>query len=757
MKRFEFFNKQQSVVGDSNTDTTQIYSHLAQILETFTRKGFLDTYTDDDYGFSIHKPDSDIFSIGSSGADYLTISSSSGTIFGIDAVGNPLIINTNNVYQTTDTTQNAGNVNVPLTGGSKPYTNYVWLVYRETSLKETGSSRTDYDGGTHYPIKNHGYEWYITTNASYIHAAGLLIGAVTVNADNSHTYDFTNRLIAGIRDTAIKVKIPAASADYTAAYEAGDDKTLNEHISAIGSGTISEVNPHGLKPADIDAFDGVDLQTNRNFVNGIIPNANNNYAPLEAKIYNSGVTHYVYYTLTTPAWVPKFMWNSVVYAVSTLTPTATIDGFTAAYVSFTAESAGWYLIKITKSSSAFILTKSTALSNPGSIRETVGDSDIWLGWVYWNGTTLTRNEDTAAANGDSILSSISYSFLDKAALSKEPTEFDMISQNLIPNASGEYSTAYNKYLKDPEIIMSQYLGSGSPQKASIKLTVNTNGVFRQLRFKQNFKRAQGGDTKKYTLSFKYIGATGVSARITFGGKTYYLPKTTVEGLYYYLALSSNEDDVVFEFNTVLTASVYINSLQLYQGHCPTKNYVESMIPTNKIIFDNEQNLFVNGEVAPIETRIEKIDLNGILQKLPFADIAIKTGGAASTQFANFASEAKNLEMWFVRVGMTKPGTYSNKSGYTYSHTYSWGASPSYKFVWGNFNVVGNLGVMYQAPDSADYAGRGALPLTINDITATSLQLQLQFWSTNELDGVYASKIKFPAVLAVEGIMIMQRV
>jgi hypothetical protein len=752
MKTVKFFNKLQNSVNLQNIAANQINNNLKSFINSFTRSGFLTGYSESDYGFTISQPTFTMGAqpVGTLNPDYLNISITNGNVFGINSNGDPLIININEMYQTLDSTQDGGNINIPLSANTKPYTNYIYIIYRQTLDKSQPA--IDYDGNTNYPINNHGYYIYVSTSSTYTNSAGLYCGSVTVNADLSQTYNYSNVLITGVRDNAVKIQVPISDRTFTQSYNAGDNKTLRDHIAAIGTnsttGGITASNPHGVSASDIGALDGSKLNSSNQFKNGFIvaPNSTGLQLPFGAQVYTS--SNYVYLSEGGDGIVSNysgFMYNGIQHYINEIVNTFQISGLNKAYISFTnSDSQGWYLIYLAPGSvlNTFQLYKISM--NPGNTRPN-GDSNIWLGFIYWNGSALCLNETNIASNGNYILPTISYAWIDQSSINKEPSNFDMISQNLISNDPTLYDLPDNgKYTRTSGIISTNIDTIGNVNW--LQLYLSGSGSWEQFSLYTNQKLSLGTNaTNFYTVSFNYIGNVNTSVKVIIGGQTYYLPSISTSGSYYFM-INGFIDSINFQIKTS-TANAYIllNNIQIYQGINPTLNYIEPQTYTNEIVFDSNQSKYnVSGTLQNIETRIDKINLDNILQLLPLINTQIFTSGILGTTFTNWSTNIKNLELWFIRIVAPRVDTSSTSGYYNASITFGTNFAPVSA-------ILNRVGSIYQAGVSGD--NRNSFQeFYVSNVTSSTITFNALINSTD--NGAYG---QFASSIALTGIMIMQKI
>jgi hypothetical protein len=591
----------------------------------------------------------------------------------------------------------------------------------------------------------------------------LYCGSVTVNADSSQTYNYSNVSIAGIRDTAIKIQVPGTSRPYIpTVYQSGTNTTLRDHISAIGTnsitGGITVNNPHGTSAADIGAMDGNKLNSSNQFKNGFIiaPNSTILQLPFGATIYTP--TNSIYLSRGNDGIVNAFsgfMYSGVQHYINEITPIDSTGRFS--YVSFTgSDSQGWYLIYLVPGSVANTFQLYKMSKNPGTSRQN-GDMNIWLGFIYWNGTALCLNENNIGSTGNYILPAISYAWIDKSSINKEPSNFDMISQNLISNDPALYDITNNgKYTKTSGIASINMMNIGNVNWLGIKQSGSGNWETFSISTNQKLSLGNSGSNPLsfYTVSFNYMGNINASVKVVVGGQTYYLPSIITSGFYSFM-VNGFVDSINFQIEASLPATIYLNNIQIYQGTNPTLNYIEPQTYTNEVIFDSTQSQYnVGGTLQKVETRIDKMNLDNILQLLCITNPYIVTAGIAPTDgaFNNYGGgiNLNNLQLWIVRGAIAKPMYVQANTSTTYETTITWGSQ--YRLVYSTFNYANNLG-------NFAYSGNGGQLISnirsaeVTNVQINSLQLDFRFY----YNGDSTAYGNFPTNLDFQGIMIMQKI
>ncbi len=155
------------------------------------------------------------------------------------------------------TPHSTGSLNVPLTINSM---NYIWIDYLAV-IDESVFTLQKATNGKQFYKQTSGYNLTVTTVNTPPTAASLALGTVDLTGFgvvSGSTISTATRPISLIRENRIKIKTPLANlSDATTVYGYNEEHTLDEHIKAVGTGTITPTNPHGTSPDDI----GIDVET----------------------------------------------------------------------------------------------------------------------------------------------------------------------------------------------------------------------------------------------------------------------------------------------------------------------------------------------------------------------------------------------------------------------------------------------------------------------------------------------------------------
>lgn len=212
---------------------------------------------------------------------------------------------TSNLTHTTDdgsgfpvnTPRSTGSFNIPL---SANFYNHIWIAYLET---------TDDSVFTLHKIKNtkqfykrtDGYQILVTTTVSSTPVNPdptryVLVG--TINLSGANTAIAPNISIAGrshYRATKLRVGIETNNVGITdrpAEYATGNmSLSLDDHIKAVGTGTISPINPHGLSADDLGLTEDQLVRSHRQneHQNGVIAGTAANPAPTSSGLCSTVV------------------------------------------------------------------------------------------------------------------------------------------------------------------------------------------------------------------------------------------------------------------------------------------------------------------------------------------------------------------------------------------------------------------------------------------------------------------------------------
>lgn len=186
--------------------------------------------------------------------------------------------NTFNASNPTDTTndgtgnfvstpQSTGSQNIPLTVNSQ---NYVWIQYLVT-VDTTQYTLQDITLAKQFYKFTDGYQFIVTTvnvapSITSIFIAGInLTGSGVVS---STTISQLGRVYTGNAPYRNYIQTVATNlSDRTTIYTTGNEQYfLDDHIKAVGTGTVGPMNPHGLSPQDIGLNGASTLQFHQEFL-----------------------------------------------------------------------------------------------------------------------------------------------------------------------------------------------------------------------------------------------------------------------------------------------------------------------------------------------------------------------------------------------------------------------------------------------------------------------------------------------------------
>lgn len=176
-------------------------------------------------------------------------------------VSAPLAAADNGIGGSSSTPQSTGCNAIPLTVGQ---VNYIFISYLNTidpsifSLADITNQRLFTEGGDGYKIEvvtNPGPAVSLTPSTFAPNVNAVYLGAV----DTTGILTIANRSFFSLQTKALVVKVPDAVSTLNALgqpYSAGQAVTFDDHVHAVGTGTPTPVNPHGLSIADISGFSG---------------------------------------------------------------------------------------------------------------------------------------------------------------------------------------------------------------------------------------------------------------------------------------------------------------------------------------------------------------------------------------------------------------------------------------------------------------------------------------------------------------------
>lgn len=151
------------------------------------------------------------------------------------------------------TPHSTGSKNIPVTAGS---TNYIWIAYLQTT-DETEFTLNKLTQAKQFYKRTDGYEIVVNTTGTNPDSARFIkIGEV--NCTGANTAIASNISLVNrdkFRASLRRIKIETnnvGKTDRPATYGIGQQSLfLDDHIKAVGAGTISPNNPHGTTLADL--------------------------------------------------------------------------------------------------------------------------------------------------------------------------------------------------------------------------------------------------------------------------------------------------------------------------------------------------------------------------------------------------------------------------------------------------------------------------------------------------------------------------
>jgi hypothetical protein len=362
----------------------------------------------------------------------------------------------------------SGNINIPLTlsgvtgdcnaNPSVPGTYYLWIEYLEIN---NVAPTVGEDGAIHYPKIEDGYRIRLTGTPDspsgdgvsiflakiiWVGGAGFLtvtdVDGDTLATDGSNSVDTApivagdpKRVYSAVRDNVVEIVVDETNK--TAVYASGLLGNLRDHINAIGGGSPTPNNPHGLTLADIPGAGEEPVATNNqndSFAKGIVDKnaAQNSPASngdaLQPFIEVTGLTPTVLDATATSAGItstPKVQWIRIKdLDNATKTKAAFVLGFRLkslypnlrqsnlssdpsinpsdpesgdGWVGFNnaEDTPGVYRIYGTKATlstgvEVLLLNKELLAGWPAAILP-LTDDKLAIGQVYWDGVTVFRN------------------------------------------------------------------------------------------------------------------------------------------------------------------------------------------------------------------------------------------------------------------------------------------------------------------------------------------------------------------------------
>lgn len=191
--------------------------------------------------------------------------------------------NPSNITHTTDdgsgnfvsTPRSSGSLNVPLTTNTN---NYIWIEYLQTVDDSVFTLHKLLNTKIFYK-QTDGYKITVTLVNTPPSASALKLGNVDLSLGgvvSVATINKSNRVLGGISHYRVKIHtVLADKSDRVTSYTPDQEIFVDDHVRAIGTGTVSATNPHGLSPTDIGLSPASTIQEHQEFFhsNGLmVPN-----------------------------------------------------------------------------------------------------------------------------------------------------------------------------------------------------------------------------------------------------------------------------------------------------------------------------------------------------------------------------------------------------------------------------------------------------------------------------------------------------
>ena len=181
--------------------------------------------------------------------------------------GNPSDTTDDGTGNFVSTPQSTGSQNIPLTVNSQ---NYIWIQYVAT-VDITQYTLQDITLAKQFYMRTDGYEFLVTTVNVAPSATVIFIGGINLTGSgvvSSTTISQFGRVYSG--NVPYRTFIQTVSTDLsdrTTIYTTGNQTYFaDDHIKAIGTGTVGPMNPHGLSPQDIGLSGASTLQFHQEFL-----------------------------------------------------------------------------------------------------------------------------------------------------------------------------------------------------------------------------------------------------------------------------------------------------------------------------------------------------------------------------------------------------------------------------------------------------------------------------------------------------------
>lgn len=209
---------------------------------------------------------------------------------------NPTTTTGDGLGGSTLTPQSTGSLNIPLTTNT---TNYIWIDYLQTTdpalftLHKVTKQKLFYAQQDGYQV---GANTSSSTPPAGFSSKAFLLGTVTTNTAVTNGIVATDpvslRVIFGTLPNRVRVTTPLANkSDVATTYTFAQQMFVDNHVKAIGSGTVTPVNPHGMTAQDMGIEDpGGTAHQRFLHTDGIIsPSVSGNASALYLQEHTAGI------------------------------------------------------------------------------------------------------------------------------------------------------------------------------------------------------------------------------------------------------------------------------------------------------------------------------------------------------------------------------------------------------------------------------------------------------------------------------------
>lgn len=185
---------------------------------------------------------------------------------------NPTATSPDGIGGTVVTPLSTGSMNIPLTANTL---NYVWIDYLSITDTSVFTIQKATSKKQFYKADN-GFQISTTTVSTPPSSASILLGTVDLTGGgvvSPSTISLSGRELAGIKQERVKVKTAKSDrSNATATYSPDTEILIDAHVKAVGTGTVTATNPHGMTPTDIGLNTAEILETHQKFMHtsGII-------------------------------------------------------------------------------------------------------------------------------------------------------------------------------------------------------------------------------------------------------------------------------------------------------------------------------------------------------------------------------------------------------------------------------------------------------------------------------------------------------